>query len=153
MSDIKRDSIHGPAVPAPLHEGETLLATWQADKRIYWRGHAIMAIAGGILAGVVLALLGNPAPWVGPIAATAALGLRGAYLASEALALTWRLTSERLLGPGGHLIGLAEITHARPFFGDVQVITHGGNKYLMKYMADAQAVVAAIDAARKGLNQ
>jgi hypothetical protein len=52
------------------------------------------------------------------------------------------------LGPGGRILGLGEITKARPFLGDVQIITRSGDKHLMKYMADAQAVCAAIDRAR-----
>ncbi|MDP4031862.1 MAG: hypothetical protein Q8P60_03225 [Pseudorhodobacter sp.] len=150
MPEIIRDPIHGPATPTPLHEGETLRCEWQADKATYWRSHAIMAAVGGAAAGILLLALGNPAPWVGPLAAIAALGIRGAYLASESLALSWRLTDRRLLGPGGRAIGLAEISRARPFFGDVQIVTLNGDKHLMKYMADAKAVIAAIDAARAG---
>ncbi|MDT8857117.1 hypothetical protein RNZ50_19175 [Paracoccaceae bacterium Fryx2] len=150
MSELPRDPIHGPAAPLPLADGERLLGAWVADRAMYWRGHAVMALAGGVAAGVVLVWLGNPDPWVGPVAAVAALGARGAYLASEALALSWRLTDRRLLGPGGRSIGLAEIDTAKRFFGDVQIVTRSGDKHLMKYMADAAAVVAAIEAARSG---
>ncbi|MGB8813012.1 MAG: hypothetical protein WCC57_07485 [Paracoccaceae bacterium] len=147
---LPRDSIHGPIAPTPLNPGETLLHNWAADKTTYWRGHAIMAAIGGIIAGIALIAAGNPDPWVGPVAAIIAMGIRGSYLASEALALTWRLTDKRLLGPGDRSIGLAEITRARPFFGDVQIVTHKGDKHLMKYMAATAPVIAAIDAARQG---
>lgn len=150
MSEIARDPIHGPATPLPLLAGETLLAEWRADPATYWRGHAIMAVIGGIIAGVALLASQNPSPWVGPIAAAAAMGIRGSYLASEALALNWRLTDRRLLGPGGRTISLPQIARARPFLGDVQIITRSGDKHLMKYMADTKPVIAAIDAARNG---
>ncbi|MDZ4094899.1 MAG: hypothetical protein U1D35_08315 [Paracoccaceae bacterium] len=150
MSDLLRDSIHGLSGALPLIPGETLLNTWVTDRASYWRSHAIMALIGGITAGIVLVYLGNPTPWVGPVAAAGALGVRGAYLASEALALTWRLTDRRLLGPGGRNVALPQITTARPFLGDVQIITRSGDKHLMKYMTDAKPVIAAIDAARKG---
>lgn len=148
MPNISRDTIHGPAAPEPLLPGEVLLHTWAADKATYWRGHGIMAVIGGFIAGVVLVYLQNPDPWVGPLAAIAALGLRGWYLASEALALSWRLTDRRLLGPGGRTLRLADIDKARPFLGDVQIITRSGDKHLMKYMAQASPVVAAIEAAK-----
>lgn len=152
MAEIKRDTLFGPAAPLPLNPGETLLADWQADRRIYWRGHAVMALAGGAAAFAVLMITANPTPWVGPLAVVAALGIRGAYLASEVLALHWRLTDRRLLGPGGRSIGLAEITAARPFFGDVQIVTRGGDKHLMKYPSDARAVIEAIEAAITAAN-
>lgn len=135
---------------APLRPGEAMLAEWGADKGSYWRSHAIMAVIGGFIAGVVLVVLGNPTPWVGPVAAIAAMIARGWYLASEALVAQWRLTDQRLQGPGGREISLAQIKLARPFLGDVQVVTRSGDKHLMKYLADTGAVVAAIEAARDG---
>jgi hypothetical protein len=150
MPELPRDTVLGAAVMAPLRPDEVMLAEWLADKGSYWRSHAIMAVLGGIIAGVVLAVIGNPTPWVGPVAAAAAMGARGWYLASEALVADWRLTNQRLQGPGGREISLAQIKLARPFLGDVQVVTRSGDKYLMKYMADTAAVVAAIDAARNG---
>lgn len=148
MPNLPRDSIHGPDAPEPLLPNEALLHTWTADKATYWRGHGIMAVVGGLIAGAVLVYLQNPDPWVGPLAAIAALGARGAYLASEALALTWRLSDRRLLGPGGRIIRLADIEKARPFLGDVQIVTRSGDKHLMKYMANAAPVIAAIEAAK-----
>jgi hypothetical protein len=138
----------GATVMAPLRPGEQMLAEWPADTASYWRSHGIMAVLGGLVAGVALVAVGNPTPWVGPIAAAAAMGARGWYLASEALAANWRLTDQRLQGPGGRTMSLAQIKLARPFLGDVQVVTRSGDKHLMKYMADKAAVAAAIDAAR-----
>ena len=135
------------AAEAPLSEGETLLATFHADPAAYWRNTLILAVVGGFVAGAVLVVIGNPSPWVGPVAALAAIAARAAYLRSEAMADRWRLTDRRLLGPRGRIVRLAEIKSARPFLGDVQIITLAGDKHLMKFTADAQAVIAAIEAA------
>jgi len=150
MPDLPRDAVMGEAVMAPLRPDETMLAEWPADTSSYWRSHAIMAVIGGVIAGAVLVAVGNPTPWVGPVAAVAAMAARGWYLASEALVAHWRLTDQRLQGPGGRVIPLPQIKRVRPFLGDVQVITRSGDKYLMKYMADVRAVVAAIESAQQG---
>jgi len=150
MPDLPRDTVMGSDVMLPLRATETLLAEWPADKGSYWRSHGIMAVLGGFVAGAVLVAIGNPTPWVGPLAAVLAMGARGWYLASEALTNVWRLTDQRLQGPGGRDIALAQIRLARPFLGDVQVITQAGDKHLMKYMGDRAAVVASIKAAQAG---
>ncbi|MGO4909409.1 hypothetical protein ACEN2J_13885 [Pseudorhodobacter sp. W20_MBD10_FR17] len=150
MPELPRDSVMGTAVMAPLRPNEVMLAEWPADKGSYWRSHGIMAVLGGLIAGVALVAIGNPTPWVGPVAAVAAMGARGWYLASEALTAHWRLTDQRLQGPGGREIPLAQIKAARPFLGDVQVVTRSGDKHLMKYMADKAAVVSTIEAACGG---
>lgn len=150
MPDLPRDSVMGEVVMAPLRPDETMLAEWPADKGSYWRSHAIMAVIGGAIAGGALVAIGNPTPWVGPVAAVAAMAARGWYLASEALVANWRLTDQRLQGPGGRVIPLAQIKRVRPFLGDVQVVTRSGDKHLMKYMGDIPAVVAAIEAAQHG---
>lgn len=150
MPELPRDTVMGEAVKSPLRPDEAMLAEWDADKNAYWRSHAIMAVLGGFVAGVVLVAIGNPSPWVGPVAAVAAMGARGWYLASEALTAQWRLTDQRLQGPGGREIELAQIKLARGFLGDVQIVTHSGDKHLMKYMADQNAVIAAITAAKQG---
>jgi len=141
---ITPDSIWGSTLdPEP---GETLLAEFRADRAAYWRGHLLMAVLGGGLAGFVLLAMGNPSPWVGPVGAVLALLVRGWYLASETLALRWHLTDRRLVIPGGRAFRLADITQTRPFLGDVQVITRQGDKHLIKYQP--AATVAAIDRAR-----
>ena len=150
MPELPHDNVMGTAVKSPLRPGETILAEWRADKAAYWRSHGIMALLGGFVAGVVLIVIGNPTPWVGPLAAVLAMGARGWYLASEALVAEWRLTNIRLQGPGGREIPLARIRGLRPFWGDVQIVTLSGDKHLMKYLADGAAVVAAIEAAKAG---
>ena len=142
---ITRDPVMGGEVP--LSDGETVLAEVRADPRAYWRAHGIMAVALGVVAGVVLVAMGNPDPWVGLAAALPAVGLRAWYLQSEALSHRWRLTERRLLGPGLRAVPRAAIASVRPFFGDVLVVTTGGDKHLVKYPADPAAVARMIGGA------
>lgn len=143
---VARDSILGGGLePEP---GETLLAEFAPSARAYWQGHLVMAGIGAVMAYAVLVMAGQPDPWVGPIGALAALGVRGWYMASEMLALRWQLTDLRLIVPGGRAYRLGQIAQARPFLGDVQIVTRGGDKHLMKYMPDASGVIATIDTAR-----
>lgn len=146
MSEIARDPILGGGLEP--EDGERVLATFAPDRTAYWRGHLIMAVIGGVIAGVVLVAIDNPAPWAGPVAAVLAVGVRGWYMASEVLALRWQLTNRRLALPGGRAFRLSRISVARPFLGDVQLITLDGDKHLIKYQPDAAAVIAAIDKAR-----
>jgi hypothetical protein len=132
----------------PLAPDERLLAEFRADPRAYWRAHLLMAAGLGVLAGLALLLAGNPFPWTGPVAAVLAVGARAAFLRSDMLADRWRLTDRRLLGPGGRAIPLGQIAQARPFLGDVQIVTRSGEKHLMKYLADAPSVLAALAGAR-----
>ncbi len=142
------DPLYG--IDTPLAEGERVLATLTADPQIYWRNHMIMVVVFGFLAGVVLWASGNPSPWVGPVAAALAIGLRAAYVRSEAMAQVWRVTNRRLLGPGGRAMALADVAQTRPFFGDVQVVTRSGDKHLIKYQRDAATSIASITDAQRG---
>lgn len=146
MSELPRDSIFGTQVP--LDSDEKLLASLTPDTGVYWRSHGIMAVVFGLVAGIVLELMRQPAPWVGPMGAVLAIGLRAAYLKSEALGEVWRLTNRRLLGPAGRIVPLSSLREVRPFFGAVQLVTQGGDKHLVKYQLDAAAVVAAIQKAK-----
>lgn len=146
MPDLPRDSIHPR--PAALDSDEKVTAIFAADRGAYWRSHGVMALAGGVGAGAVLVALGNASPWVGPVAAVLAIGVRAAYLRSEVFAEDWRLTSRRLLGPGGRIVPLSQIASARKFLDAVQVVTRAGDKHLIKYQADPAATAAAILAAK-----
>ncbi|MDX5349467.1 MAG: hypothetical protein LPJ95_02010 [Paracoccaceae bacterium] len=142
MSRIEPDSIMGHA--APLLDGDTVVAEFTADRTAYWRGHLVLAVILGAAAGLVLLWQGNPYPVAGPLGAVIAIGARAAYLASEALTETWRLTDRRLLGPGGRAIPRAQLQSARPFLGAVQVTTTTGDRHLVKYQADPAATATRI---------
>lgn len=121
---------------------------FRPDAGRYWLNHLATAVVLGAVAGVVLIAMGNPYPWTGPVAALLALGVRAVYLRSEAMADVWRLTDGALVGPGARRVALADITLVRTLMGHVQVVTKQGDKILIRYLADAKAAVAAIEAAR-----
>ncbi len=146
MARIEPDPILGTITP--LQEGETVLAEFPADRAAYWRGHLILAVVLGTAAGLILMWQGNPYPVAGPLGAVLAIGARAAYLASEALAETWRLTDRRLLGPRGRAIPLAQVQSARPVLGSVQITTTSGDRHLIKYQADPAATANRITAHR-----
>ena len=146
MTEIVQEPMYG--TPAPLDADETVIARFVPDAPTYWRSHAIMALVGGVVAGLALLYGGNPAPWVGPLAAVLAIGARAAYLKSEVFAEEWRLTQRRLLGPAGRIATLSGVKLARPFLGAVQIVTQTGDKHLIKYQADPAATVARILAAK-----
>jgi hypothetical protein len=142
MARIEPDSVMGH--PAPLLEGEKVVQEFHPDRTAYWRAHLVMAVFLGIFAGLVLLWQGNPYPVVGPVAAVLAIGIRAAYVASEAMAEVWRLTDRRLLGPAGRVVPLPQLQAARPFLGAVQVTTTTGDKHLIKYQADPAAVATRL---------
>lgn len=137
--------LNGGLEPEP---GEHLLQEIRPDRAAYLRGHLVMAVIGGVVTGIALLVMGNPAPWVGPVGAVAALLLRGWYLAGETMGLRWQLTDRRLVVPGGRAFRLDQITRARTFLGDVQIITRQGDKHLIKYPANPADLSARIDTAR-----
>ena len=103
MSDL---TLQGGLEPEP---GEALLAEFRANRAAYVRGHLVMAVVLGAVAGVALVLTGNPAPWAGPVGAVLAIGIRGWYLASEVLGMRWQLTDRRIVLPGGRAFRLADL--------------------------------------------
>ena len=133
-----------------IEPGEKVLMEIAPDRRRYWKGHLAMAIIGGVGAAAVLAYMGDPNPWVGPVASFIALGIRGAYLASEVLTLRWQLTNRRLVLPHARAYRLENIAKVKTLLGDVQVITTQGDKHLIKYPAAPAELVAAIERAKAG---
>ncbi|WP_371225692.1 hypothetical protein [Roseovarius sp. 2305UL8-3] len=132
----------------PLKEGEEVITSFQADRKTYIRDHAWMAalaMAGGM---VVLWLIGNPHLWTGTVGGLAAILIRGGYVASDELAVRWDLTNRRLLGPQTRAVDLGDIASVRGLGTAVQVVTRGGDKHLLKYLADKDFVKARILAAK-----
>lgn len=128
--------------------GERVLLDIVPDRGVWIRHHLIIAIVLGLGAGIVLLAIGNPFPWVGPVAAALALAVRGVYLGPEVMAMRWQLTDRRLILPGGRAIRLSAIARTRVILGDVQIVDRNGDKHLIRNPADAPAILAAIDSAR-----
>lgn len=132
-----------------LEKGETILREIRSDKGRYWRDHGMLGLIAMVLVGVVLWLMGNEYAALAPLAAAAAVAVRGLYLASEQLNARWWLTNRRLVLPGGkRSVMLLEIETVRRLMGDIQIITRAGDKHLLKHIAEPEAVVTEITAAR-----
>ncbi len=131
-----------------LEPGEKPLREITSDKGTYWRDHAVMAVLGMGLVGMVLAVIGSDHVLIGSLGAILALAARGAWLYSEQMKFRWVLTNMRLVGPGGRQAYLLELETIRRLFGDIQIITRGGDKHLIKHIGDAAEVIAQIEAAR-----
>lgn len=126
------------------------MTEFRPDRTTYIRTHAIMvavAMAGAML---VLWIAGNPHVWTGAVAGFAAVVVRGWYMASELLNEVWVLDDTSLSGPYQKHTTLNNITKLRTLAGAVQVVTKTGDKHLIKYQPDPQAVIATINAARAG---
>lgn len=137
-----------PVAPE-LEKGEKLLREIHPDRRIFWRDHLWMAAIGMGLVALVLWLMGNAFVLIGTLGAGAAVAVRALYLASESLASRWWLTNQRVILPDGkRSVMLLEIATVRRLFGDVQLVTRAGDKYLIKHLSAGDALVAEITAAR-----
>ena len=119
-----------------------------ASRAAYNREHVVLFLIGAIGMYFVLWAIGNPFPWTGIIGAAFAIFIRWFYVASEAMDVVWTLTDTHLIGPSERSIPLASIKTVRSLFSAVQVITHTGDKYMLKYLADPEGTVNAILSAR-----
>jgi len=128
----------------PLEEGEVVLESFQADRMTYMRDHAWMAVLAMGAGMLILWMIGNPHVWTGAAGGLAAILIRGGYVASDELAARWDLTDRRLLGPQTRAARLSEITQVRGLGSAVQVITRSGDKHLLKYLANKDAVMTRI---------
>ena len=127
-----------------LAEGETVLAEFAPDKATYWRDQAWVAALGMAGGMAVLWANGNPHVWTGAVGGLAAVAIRSWYLQSEEMAVRWVLTEDRLLGPNGRKMRIAEIDRLRSLGSAVQVITASGDKHLLKYQADRDATLTQL---------
>ena len=118
-----------------------------ADRSAYIRAHAWLAALAMAGAMGVLWAMGERHVWTGAVAGLGAIALRGWYLASEELAAAWEIEGDTLTGPGGRRVPLDRIETVRKMGSFVQVITKTGDKHLIKYQADPDATVAAIERA------
>jgi hypothetical protein len=131
-----------------LEQDERILDRFKGDSGTYWREHAWIAAIAMAAGMAILWAMGNPHVWTGAIGGLLAIAVRAFYLASDETKMEWHLTNRRLLGPGPRVIALENIAAVRSLFSAVQVVTVTGDKYLLKYQADAPTVIAAIDTAR-----
>jgi hypothetical protein len=120
----------------------------RASRAAYNREHVVLFLIGAIGMYGVLWAIGNPFPWTGIVGAAFAIFIRWFYVASEAMNVVWTLTDTHLIGPSERSIPLASIKTVRNLFSAVQVITHTGDKYMLKYLADPEGTVNAILSAR-----
>jgi hypothetical protein len=131
-----------------LEQDERILDRFKGDSGTYWREHAWIAAIAMAAGMAILWAMGNPHVWTGAIGGLRRLRCARFYLASDETKMEWHLTNRRLLGPGPRVIALENIAAVRSLFSAVQVVTVTGDKYLLKYQADAPTVIAAIDTAR-----
>ncbi len=123
------------------------IARFRGDKTVFIRVQVIMALVGAVLITGGLYLAGNPDWWVGVVGSFAGIAMRGYYIADEQLGFEWVLTNTHLSGPTEHPIALGDIKTVRPVLGAVQVITTRGEKFLIKYQAEPERVIAEIKGA------
>ncbi len=122
---------------------------FKPDMSTYLRAHAVMtaiAMAAGML---ILWILGNPHIWTGAVGGFAAVALRGWYLADEVMDEVWTMSSVGLKGPYERKARFEDISKLRTIAGSVQIITKSGDKHLIKYQPDPNAVIAQINAVRQ----
>ncbi len=131
-----------------LPEGITERARYQADTLTFWRSQAWMAVFFSVLAAGTLIGLSNPHWWTGIVGAMAAIGVRAFYLGSDERKMVWLLTDDMLFGPMGRKIALSNIQKTNVVWTAVQVVTISGDKHMIRYLPDPDAVKAELDAAR-----
>jgi hypothetical protein len=139
----------------------TETVVFRSDRAAYLRTNAWLAAAAMVAGMGALWAIGNPHVWTGAVGGLAAIALRAWYVASEELALDWRLTPTHLEGPTRRpmddgapaapawRVALRDIARVRTMGSFVQVVTVPGDKHLLKYLADPPAVAARIEAARR----
>jgi len=131
-----------------LDPNEHLITSFSGNMTTYVKEHILLAALGSLLMSGVLMYVGNPYPWTGIVGAVLAILVRGLYVAKEQLGFTWYLTNRRLIGPGERAILLDNISKVNTIFSAAQVVTGTGDKYMLKYQADAKVTQAEIDKAR-----
>jgi hypothetical protein len=138
----------GPQAETPLEDGEIVLTTFLPNPARYWRDHLWLAAFFFVVVGVVFVAIGIADQiWVGALGVALALGFRAVYFRSEVFARRWRLTETRIIGPQGRVVALGHIAQVRSLMGDVQLVTSGGEKHLIRHLKDTRQAVGQIEAA------
>lgn len=131
-----------------LNPGEEVIAEFTGNMATYIKEHIMLAAIGSVLAAGVLMLMGNEHAWTGVVGAVAAIGVRGLYVASEQVGMTWTLTNHRVISPAEVPIPLSEIERVRTIFSAAQIVTRSGDKYMLKYQANPAATARTIEEAK-----
>lgn len=124
-----------------------ITAAFTGSMTTYIKEHVLLAALGAVLATGLLMLMGNPHAWTGAVGAVLAIAVRGVYVASEQVGMTWTLTKTHLISPADKPLPLADIDKVRVIFSAAQVVTKSGEKYMLKYQADPAATKARIEEA------
>ncbi|WP_371169451.1 hypothetical protein [Aliiroseovarius sp. 2305UL8-7] len=148
MSEIQLEPRLEDQKAPDLEPGEQLLESFSGNLRTYVKEHVLLAALGSVLMSGILIFMGNPHAWTGVVGAVAAIAVRGLYVAKEQLGFTWYLTNIRVIGPGDRSIVLENIDKVNVIFTAAQIVTRTGDKYMLKYQADAKATQTAIGKAR-----
>ena len=132
-----------------LNPGEDMVAQFTGNMSTYIKEHVMLAAIGSVIAVAVLMALGNDHAWTGIVGAVAAIGVRGVYVASEQVGMTWTLTDRRVISPAGVTIALSDIEQVRTIFSAAQIVTRSGDKYMLKYQPDPKATATRIEGAKR----
>lgn len=136
-----RDRQSTPTLP----EGEREIITLAPDRARYIRDHMGIAALGGVVVVVGMLVLGRGDHlWAGIVGVLAAIGLRGAWFYRDVMAMRWLVTDRAVIAPGQDRFEHADITTLRSLMGDVQIITRGGRKTLIKHQSNAAQTIALI---------
>ncbi len=133
-----------------LNVGESVRQSFHADRSTYVRSNTWLEAVAMAVGLAILSAMGNPHVWTGAVGGLAAVAVRAFYLMSEALATRWDLTNQRVLGPMGRAIPLSTIKDLNTLGSMVQIVTHSGDKHLIKFQPEPKTTIAAIRAAAVG---
>ena len=132
----------------PLGDGEEEIMRMTADTVTFWRSQAWMALFFSVVGAGILIGMGNPHWWTANVGAVLAIGVRAFYLGPDERKSVWVLTNQRMMGPQNKVTTLDNITKVNVIWTAVQVVTLNGDKHLIRYQADPDAVKDAIEAAQ-----
>ncbi|MDO5706768.1 MAG: hypothetical protein Q4G49_17080 [Paracoccus sp. (in: a-proteobacteria)] len=139
-----RDRLPPPVLP----EDEREVARFIPDRARYIRDHFALAAGGGVAVVLILLVIGRGhLLWTGVAGTFAAIAFRGMWFYPDTMRVVWLLTDRALIGPGQDRVDRADIAAVRRLMGDVQVVTRGGRKILIRHLADSQAAQAMIEGA------
>ncbi len=136
-----------------LSPNETVLQEIKPNRTTYNKEHLILFLLGAVIMSGVLMAVDNPFPWTGVVGAAFAIFIRWFYVASEAMDTVWTVTNQRVFGPSERSIPLADIKDVRSIFSAAQIITHSGDKYMIKYLEAPKTVINQIISARDKAHQ